>query len=122
MADKEEQAPARVSNNWFSYHLAIVPIGTVGVTWLLLFVTGDMWHWWSREEDLVMAGQVAPFAAAVYGMFIFLAERIGRKAWSFFSREKALEEARKEPSAEGYRQGQRAMADQLDERGIDWRQ
>lgn len=105
MEDKEEQAPGWVSNNWFSYHLAIVPIGTLIVTWALLFSTAGAWQWWSREEDLKLAGQVAPFAAAIYGTFMFLAERIGRRAWIFYRREKAFEEARKESFDRGYEVG-----------------
>ena len=89
----EGQAPPWVSRNWLSYHLAIVPIGTVVATTLLLLSTGSQWQWWSSERDLILAGQVAPFGAAVYGAAMFLVERISRMFWAWAQRDKDIEKA-----------------------------
>ena len=56
--------------NWLSHHLAFIPIGTWGATWLLLDLTGAESDWWANWTALQNAGQVAPFGAAVYGAFI----------------------------------------------------
>ena len=105
MADKEEQAAARVSDNWFNDHLASVPIGTFIVTWALMLSTTGAWQWWSSEEDLKLGGQVAPFGAAVYGVLMLLAERVGRKLWIRFRRIRAIAKAREEGYEKGYTEG-----------------
>ena len=89
----EGQAPPWVSRNWLSYHLAIVPIGTVVATTLLLLSTGSKWQWWSSGQDLILAGQVAPFGAAVYGAVVFLVEGISRMFWALTQRNKDIEKA-----------------------------
>ena len=89
----EGQAPPWVSRNWLTYHLALVPIGTVAATTLLLFSTGSQWQWWTSEQDLVLAGQVAPFGVAVYGAAMFLVEEAGRMFWALTQRDKDIEKA-----------------------------
>ena len=51
------------------------------------------WQWWSSERDLILAGQVAPFGAAVYGAAMFLVERISRMFWAWAQRDKDIEKA-----------------------------
>jgi hypothetical protein len=108
---REDTDQGWVSSNWFRYHLAIVPIGTVGVTTLLLFLTGDGWHWWSQPRDLVRAGQVAPFGAVVYGTAMFLVENLLRKVWEI--RNNDIKKARKEGFQEGRDAGRNELSELL---------
>ena len=98
---------------WVRYHLAIVPIGTVVATTSLLLSTGSKWQWWGSQTDLVLAGQVAPFGAVVYGTAMFLLERIGRMFWALLQRDKDIEKGRKEGLSEGIQRGQQQVLDQL---------
>ena len=45
------------------------------------------------ERDLILAGQVAAFGAAVYGAAMFLVERISRMFWAWAQRDKDIEKA-----------------------------
>ena len=59
-----------LGSNWFSTHLAFIPIGTWGTTWLLVAITGASSNWWTEWEALQNMGQAAPFGAATYGAFM----------------------------------------------------
>ena len=104
MRDEEELSPYWVNNNWFRNHLAILPVGTLIATWLLLGLGAGEWHWWSCLRDLTIAGQVAPFGVAVYGTLAFIAE-MARRGWTILRREKAIEQARMEGDEEGFQRG-----------------
>ena len=56
-----------LSDNWLSHHLTLIPLGTLATTWILLGITGAGFNWWSDPQSLLLAGQVAPFGAAIYG-------------------------------------------------------
>ena len=59
-----------LSENWLSHHLTLIPLGTLATTWILLGITGAGFNWWSDPQSLLLAGQVAPFGAAIYGSLI----------------------------------------------------
>ena len=59
-----------LESNWLSTHLAFIPIGTWGATWLLVDITGAGSNWWAEWEALRNVGQAAPFGAATYGAFM----------------------------------------------------
>ena len=92
----ESTAPSWLRSSWISTHLALVPFGTVATTTLLLFITEGHWQWWSDEADLIAAGQISPFAAAIYAATIFLLERLGRMFWMMTQRRKDIEKGRAE--------------------------
>ena len=64
--------------NWLSHHLALLPLGTLATTWILLCITGAGSNWWSDPQSLLLAGQVAPFGAAIYGSLILPIEILVR--------------------------------------------
>ena len=59
-----------LSGNWLSHHLTLIPLGTLATTWILLGITEAGSNWWSDPQSLLLAGQVAPFGAAIYGSLI----------------------------------------------------
>ena len=67
-----------LSENWLSHHLTLIPLGTLATTWILLGITGAGFNWWSDPQSLLLAGQVAPFAAAIYGSLILPIEILVR--------------------------------------------
>ena len=121
MSDNEIQGPEWLGSSWISYHLAIVPIGTFFVTWILLGFGAGAWLWWASTDELKLAGQIAPFGASIYGTVMLAGDRLFRKGWTLFRREKAIEKARGEGKEEGIEIGVKSMQDWLDEQGIPWR-
>ena len=109
----ESSIPTWVSSNWLSYHLAVVPIGTVATTTLLLFLVGSEWHWWSGGTDLLLSGQIAPFGAAVYGAAMFLAERIFRMFWALAQRKRDIEKGLQKGREEGREEGREQLEQEL---------
>ena len=71
---------------------------------MLLLLTGSKWHWWSSAADLLLAGQVAPFGAAIYGTAMFLLERMSRMFWALAQRKKDIEKWRQEGREERERE------------------
>ena len=63
-----------LSENWLSHHLTLIPLGTLATTWILLGITGAGFNWWSDPQSLLLAGQVAPFGAAIYGSLMLFLE------------------------------------------------
>ena len=94
-----------ISYNWLSYHLAFAPIGTVTATWLLLGFAAGNWEWWRSQDHLIVAGQVAPFGAVVYGTSAFLVERVGRLVWILIRRDEDVDKARRDGIEQGRREG-----------------
>ena len=78
MEDEKGSPPDWVKNNWLSQHLAIAPIATFFATWALMYVGAGTWQWWGDEQKLMLAGQVAPFAVALYGTVMLIIERVTR--------------------------------------------
>lgn len=113
----EGSAPPWVSDNWLSYHLAVVPIGTLLATTLLLLLTGSEWQWWGNQANLMLAGQLAPFGAAVYGTAMFLAERVGRMFWALAQRKRDIEKGRQEGRQEGREEREQELIRQLNATG-----
>lgn len=104
MIDEEKQDPDRSDDNWLRDHLAIVPIGTLVVTWFLVAVPSWDWQWWNGE-GLVRIGQVAPFGAAVYGTGMFLWEKFVGLFWDQITRKGAIKKAKKAAEAMGHARG-----------------
>ena len=85
-----------LGSNWLSHHLALIPIGTWGATWLLVDITGASSSWWTEWEALKNMGQVAPFGAATYGAFILPLEAgVRAMFWAISQFVKDLKEERK---------------------------
>ena len=63
-----------LSENWLSHHLTLIPLGTLATTWILLGITGAGFNWWSDPQSLLLAGQVTPFGAAIYGSLMLFLE------------------------------------------------
>ena len=132
-------------DNWLRLHLAISPLGTLIVTWLLLFSVGAG-QWWDNRDNLESAGQITPFGGIIYGSAIFVLEITVRMLWALAQRQKDIdkarlegeqkgrvegieegrqegiaegrEEGRQEGKAEGRQEGREQMLRELAERGI----
>ena len=90
-----------LEENWLQLHLALAPLGTLLVTWLLWISGGDGWQWWSSRDSSGQMGQIVPLGAVVYGSLIFAIERLGRMFWALAQRQKDIEKGRKEGRQEG---------------------
>ena len=86
----------RLEENWLQLHLALAPLGTLLVTWLLWISGGDGWQWWSSRDSSGQMGQIVPLGAVVYGSIIFVIERVGRMFWALAQRQKDIEKGRQE--------------------------
>ena len=124
-------------DNWLRLHLAISPLGTLIVTWLLLFSVGAG-QWWDNRDNLESAGQITPFGGIIYGTAIFVLEITVRMLWALAQRQKDIDKARlegeqkgreegveegrqegiAEGKAEGRQEGREQMLRELAERGI----
>ena len=82
-------------DNWLRLHLAISPLGTLGVTWLLVFSVGAG-RWWDSRESLKLAGQAVPFGGIVYGSSILVLEVTVRMFWALAQRQRDIDKAKKE--------------------------
>ena len=91
--------------NWLQLHLALAPLGTLAVTWLLWLSGGEGWQWWSSRADMGQIGQMAPLGVLVYGSLILVIERSSRMFWALAQREKDIEKGRQEGRAEGRQEG-----------------
>ena len=94
-----------LSENWLQLHLALVPLGTLAVTWLIWLSGGDGWLWWSSRDNSEQMGQIVPLGAVVYGSLIFAIERLGRMFWALAQREKDIERGRQKGREEGIEKG-----------------
>ena len=97
-------------DNWLRLHLAISPLGTFGVTWLLLFSVGAG-QWWDSRENLELAGQTTPFGGIIYGASIVVLEVTVRMFWALAQRQKDIDKARGQGREEGREEVIRKMAD-----------
>lgn len=81
--------------NWLRVYLATAPLGTMLVTWLLLYFVGSG-RWWSSRENLELAGQTTPWGGVIYGTAILLLEVSARMLWTLVTRDRDMEKSRKE--------------------------
>ena len=100
--------------NWLRVYLAVSPLGTLLVTWLLLYAVGSG-QWWSSRENLESAGQSVPWGGVIYGSAILLMEVLARMLWTLATRSKDMEKSRKE----GREEGREETIQKLLERGIE---
>ena len=102
-----------LSDNWLSHHLTLIPLGTLATTWILLGITGAGFNWWSDPQSLLLAGQVAPFGAAIYGSLMLPLE-IGVRFmfWAIQQVIKQNDKIREEGRKEGRRQFIKQLLDQ----------
>ena len=78
-------------------HLATLPLGTMLTTWTLLAVSGAGTQWWSKSDDLIAAGQAAPFGAALYGSCVlFFDGGVKLVFYALAQRRKEIEKRRRE--------------------------
>ncbi len=91
-------------DNWLRLHLAISPLGTLIVTWLLLFSVGAG-QWWENRDNLESAGQITPFGGIIYGSAIFVLEITVRMLWALAQRQKDIDKARLEGEQKGREEG-----------------
>ena len=109
-------------DNWLRVYLAISPLGTLLVTWLLLYAVGAG-RWWSSRESLESAGQIAPWGGVIYGSAILFLEVLTRMLWTLATRhrdmEKSRQEGREEGREEGRQEGREEIIRKLLEGGID---
>ena len=91
-------------DNWLRLHLAIAPLGTLGVTWLLALGVGAG-RWWESWNTLELTGQIVPLAGIIYGSAIFVLERTVRMFWALAQRENDIEKGRKQGREEGREEG-----------------
>ncbi len=91
-------------DNWLRLHLAISPLGTLIVTWLLLFSVGAG-QWWDNRDNLESAGQIIPFGGIIYGSAIFVLEITVRMLWALAQRQKDIDKARLEGEQKGREEG-----------------
>ena len=113
-------------DNWLRLHLAISPLGTFGVTWLLLYSVGAE-QWWHSRENLELAGQTVPFGGIIYGSSIFVLEVTVRMFWALAQRQKDIDKARgqgrkegrEEGREKGLQEGREQVIREMVERGVD---
>lgn len=91
-------------DNWLKVHLAVTPLGTLVVTWLMLLAV-DAERWWESANALELAGQTVPFGGVVYGSSILVLEVTTRMLWALAQRYTDMEKARKEGREEGREEG-----------------
>lgn len=91
-------------DNWLKVHLALTPIGTLIVTWVMLLAV-DSERWWESADALELAGQTVPFGGIVYASSILVLEVTARMLWALAQRYTDMEQARKEGREEGREQG-----------------
>ena len=105
-------------DNWLKVHLAVTPLGTLIVTWVMLLAV-DAERWWESRDALELAGQTAPFGGIVYGSSILVLEVTARMLWALAQRRKDMDQARKEGREEGREEGRDKVLLALKERGIE---
>ena len=101
-------------DNWLKAHLAISPLGTLVVTWLLTITVGAE-KWWTDRDTLELTGQIVPLGGIVYGSSILVSEVVVRMLWALAQRQKDIEKGREEGRQEGKEQAIRELL----ERGIE---
>ena len=105
-------------DNWLRLHLAISPLGTLGVTWLLVSSVGAE-RWGDSRESLELAGQAVPFGGIVYGSSILVLEVTVRMFWALAQRQRDIDKARGEGRQEGREEGRQEAIGEMVERGIE---
>ena len=90
--------------SWLRLHLALAPLGTLGVTWLLALSVGAG-QWWEDRDTLALTGQIVPLAGILYGSAVFVFERTFRMFWALAQRDKDIEKGREEGREEGREAG-----------------
>lgn len=115
--------------NWLKVHLAVSPLGTLGVTWLLTLLV-DAGQWWSSRDTLELAGQTVPLGGIVYGSSVLVLEVAVRMLWALAQRqndmnkargegrEAGLEEGREEGRREGREEGRQQVIREMVRRGV----
>ena len=92
--------------NWLKAHLAVSPLGTLGVTWLLTLLV-DAGQWWSNRETLELAGQTVPLGGIIYGSSVLVLEVAGRMLWVLAQRQNDMNKARGEGREAGREEGRK---------------
>ena len=105
-------------DNWLRLHLALAPLGTLGVTWLLALGVGAG-RWWENWNTLELTGQIVPLAGIIYGSAIFVLERTFRMFWALAQRENDIEKGRKQGREEGREYERERIERLLKDRGIE---
>ena len=96
-------------DNWIKVHLAVSPLGTLIVTWILAIAVGAG-QWWSDRSSLELTGQTVPLGGVIYGSCILVLEVTGRMLWALAQRQKDIDKAKQEE--------RELILRQLAERGI----
>ena len=104
--------------SWLRLHLALAPLGTLGVTWLLALSVGAG-QWWENWSTLALTGQVVPLAGILYGSAVFVFERTFRMFWALAQREKDIERGRKRGREEGREHERERIERVLRESGVE---
>ena len=109
-------------DNWLKVHLAISPLGTFLVTWVLVATIGPG-QWWDSGDSLGLTGQAVPLGGVLYGSGILVLEVLFRMLWALAQRQKDIEKWRKEGKEEGRKEGREEGREEtireLLERGVD---
>ena len=105
-------------DNWLKVHLAISPLGTLLVTWVLVSATGNG-QWWSSRSSLELTGQIIPLGGVIYGSGILVLEVSGRMPWALSAWHKDKEKWRKVGREEGLKKGREEVIRELLERGVE---
>ena len=105
-------------DNWLRVYLAFSPLGTLLVTWLLLYAVGAG-RWWSSQESLESAGQSAPWGGLIYGTGILFLEVLTRMLWTLATRHRDMEKSRQEGKEEGREEGREEIIKKLLDSGIE---
>ena len=108
-----------LEQNWLQLHLALAPLGTLAVTWLIWLSGGDGWQWWSSRDSSGQMGQIVPLGAVVYGSLIFTIERLGRMFWALAQREKDIEKGRQQGIEKGRQEGRDEVIRKLLEKRVE---
>ena len=109
-------------DNWLKVHLAISPLGTLLVTWVLV-ATISRGQWWENAETLELTGQAIPLGGVLYGSGILATEVLFRMLWALAQRQREIDRARREGVEEGREKGREEGREEtirrLLERGVD---
>lgn len=103
-----------LEENWLQLHLALAPLGTLAVTWLVWLSGGGDWQWWSNRGHMEQMGQIVPLGAVVYGSLILVIERTVRMFWALAQRQKDIERGRQK----GIQEGREKLIRQLVEQNV----
>ena len=108
-------------DNWLKVHLAISPLGTLIVTWILA-TSVDSGQWWNERTSLELTGQIVPLGGILYGSGILVLEVTGRMLWALAQlaqHRKEMTRIREESREEGRQEGREEMIQKLLDSGLE---